>query len=108
MWYEFTHTFSLHVTIKTIHMTKRTYQHHLRIQFLLTSLIPIFVLLILFGLFTYFSSEYNIYMSSKNAVEEVNKIMQTIYSDFNSFVFDLEESDEVNEFLENNASSNII
>lgn len=89
-------------------MTKRTYQHHLRIQFLLTSLIPIFVLLILFALFTYFSSEYNIYMSSKNAVEEVNQVMRTIYSDFNTFVFELEESEEVNEFLNNNASSNII
>jgi len=89
-------------------MTKRTYQHHLRIQFLLTSLIPIFVLLILFALFTYFSSEYNIYMSSKNAVEEVNQVMRTIYSDFNTFVFELEESEEVNEFLYNNASSNII
>lgn len=89
-------------------MTKRTYQHHLRTQFLLTSLIPIFVLLILFALFTYFSSEYNIVMSSKNAVEEVNQVMRTVYTDFNSFVFDLGESDEVIDFLENKASSNII
>lgn len=89
-------------------MAKRTYQHHLRIQFLLTSLIPIFVLLILFGLFTYFSSEYNVYMNSKNAVEEVNQVMRKIYSDFNTFVFELEENNEVNDFLDGNASSNII
>lgn len=89
-------------------MKKRSYQHQLRIQFLLTSLIPIFVLLILFGIFTYFSSEYNIYMSSKKAVEEVNKVMQYVYTDFNSFVFDLSESDEVTDFLENKVSSNII
>ena len=47
-------------------------------------------------------------MNSKNAVEEVNKVMNTVYSDFNSFVFDLEESDEVINFLNNEASSNII
>ena len=102
----FAHTFYLHDTIKT--MKNRTYQHHLRMQFLLTSLIPIFILLILFGFFTYFSNEYTIYMNSKNAVEEVNKVMNTVYSDFNSFVFDLEQSDEVINFLNNEASSNII
>ena len=47
-------------------------------------------------------------MNSKNAVEEVNKVMNTVYSDFNSFVFDLEQSDEVINFLNNEASSNII
>ena len=47
-------------------------------------------------------------MSSKNAVQEVNQVMRKIYSDFNTFVFDLEESEEVDDFLNNNASSNII
>jgi len=89
-------------------MIKRTYQHQLRIQFLLTSLIPIFILLILFGLFSYFSSEYNIYINSKNAVEEVNQVMRKIYTDFNTFVFELEKSEEVIDFIEGNASSNII
>lgn len=89
-------------------MLKRTYQHQLRIQFLLTSLVPIFILLVLFGLFTYFSSEYNTYNDSKNAVEDINQVMRTIYSDFNNFVYNLEESDEVTDFLENDASSNIM
>lgn len=89
-------------------MIKRTYQHQLRRQFLLTSLAPIFVLLVVFGLFTYFSSEYNIYTNSKSAIEDVNQVMRKIYSDFNTFVFDLDESTEVTDFLNNNASSNIM
>ena len=89
-------------------MIKRTYQHQLRIQFLLTSLVPIFVLLVLFGLFTYFSSEYKTYIDSKNAVQDINQVMQKIYSDFNNFIFNLEESDEVKDFLENDTSSSIM